>query len=130
METVFADTTDIEFALAPADTPTCSRLGDFDCISGGAIIHAALYVLARIPGVRGHTRIIEPDRAALSNLNRYMLLVRSHLETRKAEDLAVICEETGLDIEPVNERYEQQQFDSIKLANSVLVGVDAFRRDG
>jgi hypothetical protein len=124
METVFADTTEVEFALAPPDTPVCRQLGDFDCISGGAIIHAALYAFTRIPGVRGHTRIIEPDIATLSNLNRYMLLVRSHLETRKAEDLAVVCEGTGLDIEPLNERYEQPLSDTIKLANLVLVGVD------
>jgi hypothetical protein len=124
IETVFADTIDIEFALAPADTPTCSQLGDFDCISGGAIINAVLYVLTRIPGLSGSTRVIEPDRAALSNLNRYMLLVRSHLDTRKAEDLAAVCEGTGMDIEPVNERYEQHHRDSIRLANSVLVGVD------
>jgi len=101
METVFADTTDIEFVLAPADTPTSSQLGGFDCISGGAIINAILYVLARIPGVNGNTRVIEPDRAALSNLNRYMLLLHSHLETLKAEDLAVVCKEAGLDIEPI-----------------------------
>jgi len=124
METVFADTTDIEFVLAPADTPTSSQLGGFDCISGGAIINAILYVLARIPGVNGNTRVIEPDRAALSNLNRYMLLLHSHLETLKAEDLAVVCKEAGLDIEPISERYEQRHLDSIKLASSVLVGVD------
>jgi hypothetical protein len=29
-------------------------LGAFDCISGGAIIHAALYVLARVRGVDGY----------------------------------------------------------------------------
>jgi hypothetical protein len=124
METVFADATEIEFTLATADTPTCSQLGDFDCVSGGAIIHAALYVLARIPGVNGHTRVIEPDHAALSNLNRYMLLVHSHLETRKAEDLAVICAGTGLDIEPVNERYERRHVGCMKFASSLLVGVD------
>jgi hypothetical protein len=124
MKTVFADTAQIEFALAPADTPTCNQLGNFDCISGGAIIHAALYVLTRLSGVTGRTRVIEPDRAALSNLNRYMLLVRSHLETCKAQDLAVICQGIGLDIEPVNERYEQRHVDSGELAESVLVGVD------
>jgi hypothetical protein len=124
MESVFADSTDIEFVLAPADTPTCSQLGNFDCISGGAIINAVLYALARIPGVNGNTRVIEPDRAALSNLNRYMLLVHSHLETLKAEDLTIICGGTGLHIEPINERYEQPHLDSIKLAGLVLVGVD------
>jgi hypothetical protein len=124
MKTVFADTAQIEFALAPADTPTCNQLGNFDCISGGAIINAALYVLTRLSGVTGRTRVIEPDRASPSNLNRYMLLVHSHLETCKAQDLAAICQGTGLDIEPVNERYEQRHVDAGEFAESVLVGVD------
>ena len=123
MATVFADMADVEFALAPPDTPTGSALGAFDCVSGGAIIHAALYVLSRIPGVVGRSRVIEPDRADLTNLNRYMMLLRSHLDrrTRKAEDFGRICAGTGLAIEPVNERYEQERLHSIKLDAFVLV---------
>jgi hypothetical protein len=124
METVFAETTEVVFTLAPPDTKLCSDLGNFDCISGGAIINAVLYALSRIPGVSGRARVVEPDRSAISNLNRYMLLVRSHLETCKAEDLVFMCRETGLVIEPVNQRYEQHHIGTMQLANSVLVGVD------
>ena len=53
-----------------------------------------------------------------------MLLVHSHLEECKAHDLAAICQGTGLEIEPINERYEQRYVRSKKLAVSVLVGVD------
>jgi hypothetical protein len=124
MATVFANLDDVEFELAPSDTPTHTALGDFDCISGGAIINAVIYALARIPGMTGQTRIVEPDRAALSNLNRYMLLVHSNLEARKAQELASVCEGTGLKVEPINERYEQTNVSTFALANSVLVGVD------
>jgi hypothetical protein len=124
-DTVFADTSDLEFALAPPETPICNALGIFDCVSGGAIIHATLYVLSRIPGVVGWSRVIEPDVADLTNLNRYMMMLRSHLNNmQKAEDLVRACAGTGLTIEAVNERYEQERLHSIKLGASVLVGVD------
>jgi hypothetical protein len=52
MET-FAPSTDIEFALAPPGTRTTSALGEFDCVSGGAITQAALYALTRLRNLRG-----------------------------------------------------------------------------
>lgn len=124
MATVFADTTALEFALAPDGTPCAAQLGDFDCVSGGAIINAILYALTRIPKVAGSARVIEPEHSDLSNLNRYMLLLRSHLESLKARDLAAICGETGIKVEPINERYDQDQAARINLAPAVLVGVD------
>jgi hypothetical protein len=124
MTSVFADTTDAEFALAPTDTPICPSLGDFDCISGGAIVNSVLYALARLPGVSGNVRIIEHDRSALSNMNRYMLLLSTHLKTLKAEDLAAVCNGAGLQIQPLNERYEQRHVDAMRPATAVLVGVD------
>ena len=125
MDTVFADTDELIFALAPTDAPCCRNLGQFDCVSGGAIINAALYTLARIPAVSGRARIIEPEFPDISNLNRYMLLLRSRLEIPKADDLASICYGTGLHIEPILARYEPATLNSIApLAPSVLVGVD------
>jgi hypothetical protein len=59
MET-FAPSTDIEFALAPAGTPMVSELGEFDFVSGGAITQSALFVLTRLPAVRGHARVTSP----------------------------------------------------------------------
>ena len=120
----FAASTDVEFALAPAGTPTTSVLGAFDCVSGGAITQSALYVLSRLPGVRGHARVIEPDFADLSNLNRYMLLLHSHLGTQKAKDLEEMCAGTGLAIEPIPKRYEATDVEAIRLRETVLVGVD------
>jgi len=49
MKTVFADTTEMEFALAPPDTPYCTELGSFDCVSGGAIINAAIMLWHECP---------------------------------------------------------------------------------
>jgi hypothetical protein len=125
LTTVFADMSEVAFALAPPDTPTSAALGSFDCVSGGAIIQAALYVLARLPGLAGRSRVIEPDRAVLTNLNRYMMLLRSRAMAQacKAEDLARACAGAGLIIDPINKRYEQGRT-SIKLGRSVLVGVD------
>jgi hypothetical protein len=125
METVFAPATNVVFALAPEGTPFIRQLGTFDCISGGAIINAILYALARVPGVEGRARVIEPDTADTSNLNRYMLLQRSHLKENKARDLAAILAGCGLTIDPVPKRYEPAQLPSLlPLAASVLVGVD------
>jgi hypothetical protein len=113
------------FTLAPEGTPLVRKIGTFDCISGGAIINAILYALARVPGVEGRARIIEHDTADTSNLNRYMLLLRSRLKERKARGLAAVLAGSGLSIEAVPERYEPGQLPSLlPLANSVLVGVD------
>jgi hypothetical protein len=120
----FAPSKDVEFALAPSDTPATSALGAFDCVSGGAITQSALYVLSHLPGVRGQARVIEPDFADLSNLNRYMLLLRSHLGAQKAKDLEEMCAGTGLAIEPIPRRYEAKEVDAIKLREVALVGAD------
>lgn len=125
METAFVPAANVVFVLAPDDTPFISQLGTFDCISGGAIINAILYALARVPGVEGRARVIEPDTADISNLNRYMLLQRSRLKELKALDLAAILAGSGLTIEAVPKRYEPSQLRSLlPLAASVLVGVD------
>jgi hypothetical protein len=125
METVFAPSTSVEFALAPQGTPFVRQLGAFDCVSGGAIVNAILYAVARVPGVQGSARVIEPDTADISNLNRYMLLRHSRLKQFKAHDLAAVLTGSGLTIEPVPKRYEAGQLPVLlPLAPSVLVGVD------
>jgi hypothetical protein len=125
MATVFAAADRVAFALAPEGTAFVRQLGNFDCVSGGAIVNAILYALARVPGVEGRPRIIEPDSADISNLNRYMLLLQSNLEELKAHDLAAILTGSGLIVEPISIRYEPSQLPSLlPLAASVLVGVD------
>lgn len=124
IQTVFAPTDDIVFRLAPENTPKTDFLGAFDCISGGAILHAALYALSRIPGVRGHARVIEPDTTDISNLNRYALLLLSKCPSPKAEHLAHLFDNTGLIIDPISGRYDETTRKILVLAPSVLVGVD------
>jgi hypothetical protein len=124
MMEMFAPSTDVRFVLAPAGTPMTSALGEFDCVSGGAITQSVLYALTRLPGIRGHARVIEPDFADLTNLNRYMLLLHSHLGAQKAKDLEEMCAGTGLVVEPIPKRYERKVVEAIGLREVALVGVD------
>jgi hypothetical protein len=124
MMEMFAPSMEVEFALAPAGTPITSALGEFDCVSGGAITQSVLYTLTRLPGVRGRARVIEPEFAELTNLNRYMLLLHSHLGAQKAEDLAEMCAGTALAIAPIPKRYETESVEAVDLRDVVLAGVD------
>lgn len=120
----FAYTKEVRFELTPSDTPFCRDLGGIDCVSGGAITNAVLYSLARIPAVTAHGRIIEPDTADLSNLNRYMLLLRSACGSSKAHDIAGMLG-NGLNFVPFVQKYEPAQLKNITpLAPVVVVGVD------
>jgi hypothetical protein len=125
LHTVFGPSDRMTFATAPASTPYAWDLGSFDCVSGGAIMHAVFYALARIPIVSGQARVIEPDSGDVTNLNRYMLLRRSHLGQRKASDLAAELNDTGLATTPFNSRFKKSTLATIApLASRVLVGVD------
>jgi len=122
---LFSSTAEAAVRLAPAGTPTpCGELGSFDCVSGGAIIQAALYALCRIPGAGGTVRVIEPEVGDLTNLNRYSLLRRSRTTLLKAVDLAEMGL-AGLRIEPIVERYDTEFRQKLGThAPAVLVGVD------
>ena len=98
-------------------------LDGIDFVSGGAITNAAIYVLLRVSEVRGLARVIEDDRLALSNLNRYKLARRSDVGAVKAR----LLESYGgksLHIRGVPARYEEDHDHVIPLAERVLVGVD------
>lgn len=83
-----------------------------------------LRAASRIPGVRGCGRIIEPDTAALSNLNRYVLLLRSRIERPKTEDFEALFS-GALRLEGTPKRFDSRLLEEIgPLAPSVLVGVD------
>jgi hypothetical protein len=120
----FALTEEAEFQLASADTPFCRELGEVDCVSGGAITNSILYCLARIPAVTAQGRIIEPDTADLTNLNRNMLLLRSSCGTPKAQGLAQTLTE-GLRFQPLLQRFDSNLLTGIApLAPNVVAGVD------
>jgi|GraSoi2013_100cm_1033763.scaffolds.fasta_scaffold54130_1 hypothetical protein len=120
----FGSTACARVELVPASTPHVGNLGTFDFISGGAITHATLFALARIPGVGGEIRIIEDDTNNMSNANRYALLRLDRLHLLKATDLATQGL-GGLKVSPVTCRYEEMNLLQIgPLAPTVLVGVD------
>ena len=124
MNSVFAPTNEIQYQLAPEDTPKSGAVGAFDCISGGAIIHAALYVLSRLPGLGGYARVIEPDTADLSNMNRYALLLQSTSAWPKADHLAHLLAGSGLEIDALSIRYDARVRATLHPAPTVIVGVD------
>jgi hypothetical protein len=119
---VFAQTDEVLYRLAPPGTPYAPELGEVDFISGGAINSSALYVIARLPSVCLHGRIVEPDSYGASNLNRYPLMLASQAEEEKAISLADTLG-GGMALTPVVARYE---FGSPvePLAPTVVVGVD------
>lgn len=122
MAAVFTTMDRADYRLAPPDTPYVQDLGEVDFISGGAINGSVLYVLARLPAVRFRGRVIEPDTYAPSNLNRYALMLASHVQFDKATTLAALLG-GGITLEPVVAPYELgSPFES--LASAVIVGVD------
>lgn len=115
---LYAPCAAIEVRLAAADTSESVDLPDFDLISGGAIANAVLFVLHRLPAIKGSGRVLDDDRSALSNLNRNALLVRSALGERKVDDLGRFSGDLSVHPEPV------RFVEGMPLANAVLIGVD------
>jgi hypothetical protein len=100
------------------------RLDEVDCVSGGAITNAALYVLLRLPRLTGHMRITEPDILDYSNLNRYSLARRSQVRMRKAAVLEGLSTD-GFEVSGLPVRFDDASMQSIgSIAPRVLVGVD------
>jgi hypothetical protein len=124
-EQYFAPVASAEVELAPAGAPRPTLgLDSFDVVSGGAICHAALYALARVPGLSASVRVIEPKTSDPPDLNRYALLRRSRLGVRKVDDLASQAL-GGLKITGVPLNYDDSTCKAIDpLARFVLVGVD------
>jgi hypothetical protein len=126
---LFAPTPAAVVHLAPVGTPAPRRrLGQFDAISAGAIIQAALFALGRIEGVEGEGRLVEPESSEVTNLNRYALLLRSRLGIAKADDVRYWADTGGLGglrFEPVIARYDTTLAESLApTAPAMLVGVD------
>jgi hypothetical protein len=131
---LFGVSAETRFSFDPAnevDTAALAAftdLGSVDAVSGGAIIQAAMFTLARMPRVRATVRVIEPEAGDASNLNRYALLRRSTLEMPKASALAAMSAAGHLGdihLTAVVQRYDRATPLAIGgLADAVLVGVD------
>jgi hypothetical protein len=101
-----------------------SELGRLDAISGGAITHALVFCLLRVPHLRGKMRVIEQQDADISNVNRYCLLRASDGPADKVT-LLEAAQTDGLQIGGVRTLFTPESRDGLlPLADRVLVGVD------
>lgn len=99
-------------------------LGQIDFVSGGAITHGALFCLLRVPDLRLSARVIEEQRAELSNINRYGLLRASDDGRVKIEQLESVAAR-GIRLTGVRELFTKAtRAGLLPLADRVLVGVD------
>jgi hypothetical protein len=100
------------------------NLGHIDIVSGGAITHALLFCLLRIPEVRAQVRVIELQDADISNVNRYSLLRASHENADKVEILEMAASER-IEVTGVKTLFTKETRGVLlPLAERVLVGVD------
>ncbi|MBA3382784.1 MAG: ThiF family adenylyltransferase [Actinobacteria bacterium] len=99
-------------------------IGKVSVISGGAITHALVFCLLRIPGLRAELRIIEEQTADLSNVNRYALLRVSDDGRAKVEQLEGAAS-PDLRITGIPMLFTKETRDKlVPLAVRVVVGVD------
>ena len=99
-------------------------IGEVDVISGGAITNAALYALLRMPALSVALRVIEPERLALSNLNRYALALRSMIGWPKTSALRSF-RTSGISITGSEETFDHMTAQRMApIAPRLLVGVD------
>ncbi len=112
-------------ALGDDDWPSGRlEIGCLDLISGGAISHAALHALLRVPSVRAEARVLEPDRLDVSNLNRYPLARRSRVRNPKIDVLSE-WSRPNFTISGQSVRVDADSLNALRpLAEHVLVGVD------
>lgn len=104
--------------------PDKAGLGDIDMVSAGAITHATLYTLLRIPGFEASIRTIDHDTLGRSNTNRYSLARAEDLERAKVDQLTSFATD-AVRIEGVPRRLDEDALRVLgQLAPLVLVGVD------
>jgi hypothetical protein len=109
--------------LPPVPIAERVALGSFDVVSAGAITNSFFFAMLRILTARGEARVFDPDRAEVSNLNRYPLLRRANLGEYKVDLLAEQATES-LRVTPVPHKMDEALIAEYGLAERVIVGVD------
>lgn len=111
-------------ALAHEDAPAPADLGRVDCVSGGAIVQAALHALLRVLALGASVRVIEPEPFDLTNLNRYGLGRRSQAGMPKTAILNG-CSAGAFTIAGEAVRFEERtRAGLLPFAPIVIVGTD------
>jgi hypothetical protein len=105
-------------------SPDGRPVGPIDLVSAGAITHATLYTLLRVPGFAADLRAIDHDILARSNTNRYPLARAADLELAKVDQLADYATR-AVRIRGVRRRLDEDTLAALgDLAPKVLLGVD------
>jgi hypothetical protein len=116
---------DVTLSLAPFEYPECGAdLGRVDFVSAGAITHAVLFTLARIPRLSLSGRVFDDDFAAEDNLNRYVLLDADSLGKAKEEQLAAL-DWLSFNLRGIHGRVGEGELCAVDLVDRVVVGVDS-----
>jgi hypothetical protein len=98
--------------------------GDIDIVSAGAITHAALYALLRVPGFNADIRTIDRDLLGRSNTNRYALTRAGDLGRRKVAQLSDFTTD-AVRITGAGTLFDEDALRDLgALSPRVLVGVD------
>ena len=104
--------------------PNGRPVGPVDLVSAGAITHATLYTLLRVPDFAADLRTIDLDILTRSNTNRYPLARAADLGLAKVDQLAGFATD-AVRIGGVPRRLDEDALAAFgDLAPKVLVGVD------
>jgi ThiF family len=104
--------------------PNGRPVGPVDVVSAGAITHATLYTLLRVPDFAADLRTIDPDILTRSNTNRYPLARAADIELPKVDQLAEFATD-AVRIRGVRRRLNEDTLAAFgDLAPRVLLGVD------
>jgi hypothetical protein len=104
--------------------PNGRPVGPVDLVSAGAITHATLYTLLRVPRFAADLRTIDRDVLRRSNTNRYALARAADLDRAKVHQLADFATD-AVRIRGVRRRLDEDALANLgELAPRVLVGVD------
>lgn len=95
--------------------------GSVDLVSAGAVTHAALFSILRLPGLSAALRVFDDDCGEVSNLNRYLLMRDRDIGKPKARAIERFSTE-NISIVGVEQRFNAAS--SEILAPQTLVGVD------
>jgi hypothetical protein len=97
------------------------EVGEFRLVGAGAIGQAAAHTLV-LAGARGRMVAVDPEKVALSNLQRYVLTRDTDVGTVKVELLRERLAKTGIEVVPTVSEWEA---DLIEEQRPTLVALDS-----
>ena len=114
---------DLQLDASAPDNPPLEpvELGESVLVGLGAIGNAAVWTLARTPGLRGHLDLVDDEVVDLSNLQRYVLTTQESIDAVKVDLAAEALADTALRVTPQRARWgaylrQRDQWDLSRVA--------------